>query len=117
MKKISLLLFLFFASASGNAQSWQYTASMNSAHWDAGMIALDNQTAMVVGGFDAQMNAITICEIYDPATAAWSATGNLNIGRAYPCMIKLSNGHVLAISGATCINGTASDVVEEYDPA
>jgi hypothetical protein len=117
MKKISLLLFLVFASASVNAQSWQYTASMSSAHWDAGMIALDNQTAMVVGGFDAQMNAISTCEIYDPSTATWSGTGNLNIGRAYPCMIKLSNGHVLAISGATSINGTASDVVEEYDPA
>jgi hypothetical protein len=116
MKKILVVLCLILSPVVMTAQTWQYTASMSAVHWDAGMIGLDNQTAMVVGGFDENENAISTCEIYNPSTASWSTTGALNVGRAYPCMVKLSNGHVLAISGATSTGGTTSDVVEEYDP-
>jgi hypothetical protein len=118
MKKICIVLFLIFAPAFLSAQTWQYTASMHVVHWDAGMIELNDHTALIVGGLDANVNPIGTCEIYDPVTATWSLTGDLNVARAYACLIKLSNGHVLSISGSTQTpSGGPSDVVEEYDPA
>lgn len=117
MKKIIAVLCLIFAPVLAHGQTWQYTASMNVIHWDAGMIELDDHTAMMVGGFDANVNPIATCEIYNPATATWSLTGDLNVPRAYACLIKLANGHILSISGSTSTYGTASDAVEEYNPA
>ena len=118
MKKILLVLSLILVPTLLYSQTWQYTASMHVVHWDAGMIALNNNTVLVVGGLDPYVNPIATCEIYDPATATWSLTGDLNVARAYACLIKLPSGHVLSISGSTHTpDGGPSDVVEEYDPA
>ena len=68
MKKIIAVLCLIFAPVLVQGQTWQYTASMNVIHWDAGMIELNDHTAMMVGGFDANVNPIATCEIYNPAT-------------------------------------------------
>ena len=82
------------------AQTWQYTASMHEVRWLAGMVALNNQTALMVGGYHAGGGSgLATCEIYDPVTATWSYTGSLNVGRGYPTLVKLPNGHILSMCG------------------
>jgi hypothetical protein len=118
MKKILVVLCLVLAPVVMTAQTWQYTGSMGVVHWDAGMIELNDHTALIVGGLDPNVNPIATCEIYNPATASWSLTGNLNVARSNACLIKLPNGHVLSISGSTHTpDGGPSDVVEEFDPS
>ena len=101
-----------------NAQTWQYTGAMNSTRWLSEMVVLDNQTALIVGGYDGNGRVQSTCEIYDPATASWSSTGSMNIARAYPILIKLPNGHVLSMCGGISSTGSgdATAVVEDYDP-
>ena len=98
MKKLSVLLCLILGSLSVYAQEWHYTTSMHRVHWDAGMIVLDNNTVLMVGGLDPDVSAVEVCEIYNPNDATWSVTGDLNVARGYPCLVKLPNGHVLSIS-------------------
>ena len=117
MKKILVVLCLVLAPTLLYSQTWQFTASMHIVHWDAGMIALNNNTVLVVGGLDPNVNPIATCEIYDPATETWSLTGDLNVARSNACLIKLSSGHILAISGSTHTpDGGPTNVVEEFDP-
>ncbi|MBS1902611.1 MAG: hypothetical protein JSS75_02800 [Bacteroidetes bacterium] len=117
MKKIYLLLVVLVAMPLvSRAQTWQYTGNMNSVHWLAEMVALDDQTALIVGGFDDQFQALSTTELYDPSTGTWARSGNLNVARAYPKLVKLSNGHVLSTGGAVDGNGSVTDVVEDYDP-
>ncbi len=117
MKKLLTLVVFLFAPLLLHAQTWQYTGSMNGVHWLSEMIALDNQTALMVGGFNENIQAVTTCEIYNPATAMWVSTGSLNVARAYPALIKLANGHILSMAGATDTYGSSTNVVENYDPA
>ncbi|MFC1727706.1 kelch repeat-containing protein, partial [Patescibacteria group bacterium] len=55
------------------------------------------------------------CEIYDPDTATWAATGTLSTARAYHSTVKLTNGKIAAIGGANATDSFSS--VEIYDPA
>ena len=119
MKKILLVLCLMLVAFGAQAQTWQYTTSMNDVRWLAGMVSLNNQTALMVGGFHAGGGpGLASCEIYDPVTATWSYTGSLHVGRAYPTLVKLGNGHILSMCGGLYMgDGAATPVVEDYDPA
>ena len=117
MKKIVVFVSIFFLPLFAQAQSWQYTGAMNTGHWLSEMAVLDNQTALIVGGFDGSDRNLATCEIYDPTTGVWSITGSLNIPRAYPMLVKLANGHVLSMCGGTVFGtGEATGAVENYDP-
>src|SRR5437667_10899241 len=105
MKKILVLVSLFFIPVLAQTQVWQYTAAMNSVRWLSEMVVLDNQTALNVGGYDWSEQVLSSCEIYDPATASWTLTGSLNVARSYPTLVKLANGHVLSMCGGT-VGGT-----------
>ncbi len=99
------------------AQAWQYTGAMNSVRWLSEMVVLDNQTALIAGGYDYNEQPLATCEIYDPATASWTLTGSLNVARAYPILVKLPNGHVLSMCGGIAGgSGEATNVVEDYNP-
>jgi hypothetical protein len=120
MKRSFLIAVLLLVPLVAQAQtpSWQYTGSLNTDRWLSEMVTLDNNTVLVVGGYQAQNGALASCEIYDPATASWTYTGSLTIARAMPTLVKLPNGHVLSLCGATTFGGTESTgSVEEYDPA
>jgi hypothetical protein len=113
----NFIFVCLFLPVLANAQAWQNTGSMNSVHWLSEMVALDNQTALIVGGFDGSDRNLATCEIYNPNTGSWTVTGSLNIPRAYPMLVKLSNGHVLSMCGGTHFgSGAATGAVEEYDP-
>ncbi|MEI8135271.1 MAG: kelch repeat-containing protein [bacterium] len=118
MKKVFVFFLASFIPAILFAQSWQYTTAMNSVRWLSEMVVLDNQTALIVGGYNENGEPLSSCEIYDPATATWSLTGSLHVARVYPTIVKLSNGHVISLCGGTQFGvGTATDVVEDFDPS
>jgi hypothetical protein len=57
-------------------------------------------------------------ELYDPVTGTFTATGNLNIGRAYQTATLLSNGEVLVAGGY--VSGAEYQITattEIYNPA
>jgi hypothetical protein len=81
------------------------------------MVVLDNNTALIVGGYNESERELATCEIYNPATATWIYTGSLNVARAYPTLVKLKNGHVLSMCGGIYAGSAeATGKVEDYDP-
>ncbi len=54
------------------------------------------------------------CEIYDPATNTWKATGSLNLARESHEAVLLADGRVLVAGG---LAGLLTKTVEIYDPA
>ena len=56
------------------------------------------------------------CELYDPSTGTWTATGKMIAGRYYrPAHVQLPDGRVLVAGGLVDDRGVAS--AELYDPA
>ncbi len=66
----------------------------------------------------AGSNVLASAELYDPATGNWTATGSLNIKRAYHTAALLPNGKVLIAGGINglAVNGCLSSA-ELYDPS
>ncbi|MEM7354531.1 MAG: kelch repeat-containing protein, partial [Acidobacteriota bacterium] len=78
----------------------------------------DAGKVLVVGGSDrAPSNlATTGCEIYDPATGTWSATGSLNESRSQHTATLLPSGEILVAGGQYKINTETRASAELYDP-
>ena len=72
---------------------------------------------LVTGGYNAIY--LTSCEIYDPSTGAWSATGSMAEGRGYHTLTMLPSGKVLAAAGVGPEGGGAvyKSSCELYDPS
>jgi hypothetical protein len=72
---------------------------------------------LVTGGSATSSGAVTTCNIYDPSTGTWAATGSLAVPRKNHVAIKLLNGKILVLGGNG--NTTFSPVYtcELYDPA
>jgi hypothetical protein len=64
-------------------------------------------------------NPIAFAEIYDPATQAFTPTGNMITARSGHAAILLPNGRVLIIGGGTSAPGDQATVLtaELYDPS
>ena len=61
---------------------------------------LDDGRDLLAGGIaDASFSITGACEIYNPATNSWNATGSLNQARAFHKSLLLVNGRVLAMGG------------------
>lgn len=56
------------------------------------------------------------CEIYDPATNSWTATGSLNQARDFHQAVLLADGRVLVADGRVA-GGFPTKTVEIFDPA
>lgn len=92
------------------AASWSLTAMTP-------LIARDHATAtllpsgrvLVVGGSDG--GRLDSCELYDPVSSTWLATGSLTTPRSAHKAILLQDGRVLAIGGSVAPSS------EIYDPA
>jgi hypothetical protein len=55
---------------------------------------------LVAGGDDGAVSRkLSECELYDPVTAQWSATGSLNTARDGHTVTLLPSGQVLAAGG------------------
>jgi hypothetical protein len=79
---------------------------------------LANGKVLIAGGSNVASPAspAATAELYDPATATFTGTGNLNTPRLYHTATLLKNGKVL-IAGGRGQDGAIASVAELYDPA
>lgn len=101
------------------ARTWTVTGSMKTGRHDHSATLLRDGTVLVAGGFgmDQEMIALSAAEIYDPATGAWTSTGNLGTARGTATATLLRDGTVLVAGGAAVGNLiTALPSSEIYDP-
>ncbi len=75
-----------------------------------GRVLLAGGDVQIDGGFIQTSS----CEIYDPATNAWTTTGSLNLARDNHQAVLLADGRVLVAGG---LSGLLTKTVEIYDPA
>jgi hypothetical protein len=95
------------------------TGSMASPRSEHTATLLANGKVLIVGGVASSFssNPISLAEIYDPATHAFTPTGNMVTARFGHAAIRLSNGRVLIIGGITGTPGARASVftAELYD--
>jgi hypothetical protein len=112
----------FNPAGNGGAGSWTLMAGFDTAQgMGRSATLLADGKVLLAGGETLGFNAV---RIYDPATGTTSATGNLQLGRAFHTATLTPNGKVLIVGGcagfggtgpgAVCSNATAS--VEVFDP-
>ena len=81
------------------------------------LAALNDGTALEVGGIDSSGNALLQAEIYDPASNGFAPTkGAMNDARYGCTATTLQDGTVL-IAGGDASSGQTTDTAEIYDPA
>jgi large repetitive protein len=117
---IALVICLLSGATQVKAQqpNWSATGSLATGRFGHTSTLLINGKVLVVGG--RLCNSNTSCtefssaELYDPATGAWSPTGNLSVPRHAHVAVRLSNGKVLVAGGH---NGATNwSGAELYDP-
>ncbi len=74
-----------------------------------------NGRLLVAGGRNAA-GALDTAQLYDPATGAWTNTGNLRTARYGHAAVLLQNGRVL-VAGGRNTAGAYLNSAELYDPA
>ena len=99
--------------------TWTPTNTMNSARVLHTVTLLSNGKVLAAGGSAANFNPIQqgSAEIYDPATNAWTPTGELTTRRITHSAILLANGKALISGGGAGSNGPIVNNAELYDPA
>lgn len=76
---------------------------------------LKDGNILVVGGRNTS-GALGECEVFDPRTNSWSATGSLNQPRYRHDVQLLPSGEVIAIGGLTDLGTATTETCELYDP-
>ena len=105
-----------------NTDSWSGTGAMaevRTGHTATLLTAGPNAgRVLVVGGSNrAPSNtATTGCELYDPSSGIWSATGSLHESRSLHTATLLPSGQVLVVGGQFTISATNRNSAELYDP-
>ncbi|HEY6328241.1 MAG TPA: kelch repeat-containing protein [Blastocatellia bacterium] len=95
---------------------WVSVMPLRMARFDHSATLLPNGKVLVVGGF-AGDSTLSSCELFNPNTSRWAATGSLNRPRQHACAILLKNGKVLALAGGALVSGLYDSPAELYDPA
>jgi hypothetical protein len=73
-----------------------------------------------LAGFPTVLISRAKCELFDPATGTWSATGALAVPRVFHAQVKLADGRVLATDGDNRFipkRSTVTETAEIYHPA
>lgn len=81
-----------------------------------GGITLDTGTDTLLTRGRTGRGITPTCELFDPATNAWTYTGSMAQARRHHTATLLSNGKVLVVGGITT-DGTVLATTELYDPA
>lgn len=96
--------------------TWGATGSLGDGRYAATAVLI-NPKVLLAGGVSSN-GVLASAELYDPATRAWSTTGNLNIARNTYVAMVLLNGKVLVAGGCTTPNcSAATPTAELYDPS
>ncbi len=104
------------ALASGSG-TFQKTGSMNVARIYYSATLLANGEVLVAGGENSTVtnSPLASAELYNPATGAWTFTGNMTVPRLGPLAVLLQNGQVLVAGGS---NGSSTlTSAELYNPS
>jgi hypothetical protein len=102
--------------------TWSGTAPMLTGHADPASVLLDSGKVLVVGGEQPMSRSGPIgpaCELYDPATATWSAAADGFWPRSKAAATVLYSGKVLVTGGSLWLTGSGASSGEAsfYDPA
>lgn len=117
MKKILTILTLAIGSQLC-AQTLSPTADLTTARWKHQAELLENGNLMVFGGDDGiflDPEYLKSCELYNPGTETWSATGDMNTRRNNFASAVITDGKVLAIGGKTTGESSLA-TCEVYNP-
>ena len=121
MKSISKFFFVicvFLVPMTTFGQTWQHTGSLSVPKRTGVLTTLPNQTAIYVGGADANGFPLTTCEIYNPATTSWTLAAPLAVGVERHTVTQLANGNLVVIGGNTSMDYDESQptgAIEIYD--
>jgi PKD repeat protein len=101
--------------------TWSGTANMTFRRLGHAVAQLTDGRVLVVGGHDASISCADApvgnsAEIYDPATAAWTLTGNLSVNRSSAVAVRLADGRVLVAGGGDRC-GNVRKAAEIFDPS
>ena len=77
---------------------------------------LRDRRVLLAGGTDVDGVALTVSELFDPATESFTLTGDMLVARSGATVTTLQNGTVL-IAGGVDNNSTILASAELYDPA
>jgi N-acetylneuraminic acid mutarotase len=91
------------------------TNSPNQPRYNHTATLLANGKVLVSGGSDFN-GAMRFAELYDPATDAWTRTGDMSTSRTSHTATLLRNGKVL-VTGGVQAGGSILDSAELFDPA
>lgn len=99
---------------------WTTTGALGVRRSDPTATLLNSGRVLVVGGDRGEsspqsLGLLGTCEIYDPATGAWSKTGTLNTPRDGFTATLLPNGEVLVAGGVDNADRALASA-EVYDP-
>lgn len=96
--------------------SWTATGSLVTARYSHTSTLLPSGKVLVTGGarHTGSLGKLATCEIYDPTSGTWSATGALATPRCYHTITSLPSGTVLAAGGEDNVGFLAT--CEVYDP-
>jgi hypothetical protein len=99
------------------AGTWSSAGGLSVARYGLTATLLKNGKVLFAGGCDSAGCATQsgAGDIYDPATNSWSASGSLNVPRAFHSIVALRTGQVLAIGGYAASGASAS--TELFNPA
>ena len=96
------------------------TGSLGTARGGHTATLLANGKVLVVGGLIslnfAGVSFASTAELYDPATGAFTPTGNMTVDREEHTATLLPDGRVLIVGGTSASQGTLASA-EIYDPA
>jgi invasion protein IalB len=98
---------------------WTVTGSLATPRAFHTATLLPGGKVLVAGGGEPVQNnmltGLSTCELYDPSTGVWTATGSLAVARLLHTATLLPNGKVLVAGGAD-VSNTLTDC-EIYDPS
>lgn len=87
------------AAPDGSLCAWRQAASMGTARRDHATVLLNDGRLLVMGGFDADVEALGDTEIYDPRTDTWSPGPPLMVPRTKPIARVLPDGRIFVGGG------------------
>lgn len=110
-----MLVFLLSGSlqeASGQTRNWQFRTPMPTARTGVSAVILDDRV-YVMGGQDANGNALNVVETYDPLTNTWESGPSLRSGR-YNAAAVIFEGNIVLMGGSDS-GGVALKKVEIFN--